>query len=133
MDVKQIVVDTNVLIDVLNGQGNFAALLGRAARVLVPTIVLGELHAGFSDTRADHAKRKAVERFLAISSVEIVTISEETVGFYATIHRQLRKAGTPIPQNDVWIAALAMEHGAVLCTRDADFKAVANLRIVPEE
>jgi len=130
--MSSIVVDSNVLIDVINGCGDYAALLGKADEVLVPLIVLGELHAGFSGTRADRAKRRAVERFLEIPSVRTVTLSEETVGFYASVRRQLKRAGTPIPQNDIWIAALTLEHGAALCTRDADFKAVANLRLVPE-
>ena len=52
--------------------------------------------------------------------------------FYASVRRQLKRAGTPIPQNDIWIAAQTLEHGAALCTRDADFKAVANLRLVPQ-
>ena len=131
--MTSIVVDSNVLIDVINGRGDYAVLLGKADEVLVPLIVLGEIQSGFSDTSADRAKRKAVENFLAISSVQAITLTEETVGFYAAVHRQLKQAGTPIPQNDVWIAAQTLEHGAVLCTRDTDFKAVANLRLVPEE
>ena len=130
--MTNVVVDSSVLIDVINGRGDFAVLLGKAEKVLVPLIVLGEIHAGFSDTRADSAKRKAVEKFLAIPSVQTITITEDTIGFYAAVRRQLKKAGTPIPQNDVWIAAQALEHGAVLCTLDNDFKVVANLRLVPE-
>jgi tRNA(fMet)-specific endonuclease VapC len=132
MAMNCVVVDANVLIDVINGRGDYAVILGKAAKVLVPLIVLGEIHAGFSNTHADRAKRRAVENFLNIPSVETITLSEETVGFYAAIRRQLKQAGTPIPQNDVWIAAQTLEHGAVLCTRDDDFKAVANLRLVPE-
>ena len=130
--MSSIVIDSNVLIDVINGCGDYADTLGKADEVLVPLIVLGELHAGFSDTRSDHAKRRAVERFLEIPSVRTVTLTEETVGFYASVRRQLKRAGTPIPQNDIWIAAQTLEHGAALCTRDTDFKAVANLRLVPE-
>ena len=100
--MSSIVIDSNVLIDVMNGCGDYAARLGKADEVLVPLIVLGE------------------------------PLAEETVGFYASVRRQLKRAGTPIPQNDIWIAAQTLEHGAALCTRDADFKAVANLRLVPE-
>lgn len=131
--MKTVVVDTNVIIDIIRGDAVLPQLIGQFDRVLVPLVVLGELHAGFSETRADRAKRKAVERFLAVPSVQTATLTEETVGCYASIHRQLKKAGTPIPQNDVWIAAVAMEHGAVLCSRDRDFRAVANLRIIPED
>jgi tRNA(fMet)-specific endonuclease VapC len=130
--MNSIVIDSNVLIDVINGCGDYADTLGKAEEVLVPLIVLGELHAGFSDTRSDHAKRRAVERFLEIPTVRTITLTEETVGFYASVRRQLKRAGTPIPQNDIWIAAQTLEHGAALCTRDTDFKAVANLRLVPE-
>lgn len=130
--MSRIVIDSNVLIDVINGCGDHADTLGKAEEVLVPLIVLGELHAGFSDTRSDHAKRKAVARFLEIPSVRTITLTEDTVGFYASVRRQLKRAGTPIPQNDIWIAAQTLEHGAALCTRDTDFRAVANLRLVPE-
>lgn len=91
--MSSIVIDSNVLIDVMNGCGDYAATLGKADEVLVPLIVLGELHAGFSDSKADHAKRRAVERFLEIPSVRTVTLTEETVGFYASGRRQLKRAG----------------------------------------
>ena len=122
-------IDTNVLIDAI--AGGCADRLGRADRVLLPTPVLGEFVAGLDATRRGRAARAALARFLAIATVETVTLTAETAECYGTILRQLRKAGTPIPTNDVWIAALALEHGAALVTDDAHFRRVANLRILP--
>ena len=130
--MSKVVIDTNVLIDFLAGRRDCSELFFKASGVLVPLVVIGEFLAGLSDTRADAARRNALELFLAMSSVEKITFTEETAQWYASIHRQLRQAGTPIPQNDVWIAAQTLEHGAVLCTRDGDFRAVANLRIVED-
>lgn len=128
----RIVIDTNVIIDFIAGRRDYSKLFFKASSVFVPLVVLGEFQAGLSDSRADTAGRKALERFLAMPSVKKITLTDETAQWYGVIHRQLKKAGTPIPQNDVWIAAMAMEHGAVLCTRDGDFRAVANLRIASE-
>ena len=131
--MKTVAIDTNILIDMFHGDETFRKLLASASRILVSPVVYAEFMAGFDDTRAGRAAKERFKRFLELPVVFFPTMGRETADLHTTIHRQLRKAGTPIPQNDVWIAALAMEHGAVLCTRDADFKAVANLRIVPEE
>lgn len=130
--MKTIALDTNIIIDIISGKMRNVAVFDTADRVIVPMVVLGELYAGFDDTRRSRAKRAAIDKLLKLHSVETVTLTMDTVGYYAAIRRQLKASGTPIPQNDVWIAAQTMEHGAVLCTRDSDFRAVVNLRILPE-
>ena len=81
--------------------------------------------------RRGRAARAGLARFLAIPTVETVSLTTDTAECYGTVFRQLKKAGTPIPTNDIWIAALALEHGAVLVSDDAHFQRVANLRILP--
>ena len=126
----KLLVDTNTLIDLVAGGGN-AETLGRADKVLLPIPALGEFVAGLDSTRRGRAARAGLARFLAIPTVETVSLTTGTAECYGTVFRQLKKAGTPIPTNDIWIAALALEHGAVLVSDDAHFQRVANLRILP--
>lgn len=130
--MKTIAVDTNIFIDMLHGDETFRKTLASSQSILVSPVVCSEILVGFDDTRAGRAAKERFRRFLELPIVSVPPIDRGTAELHAEIRRQLRKAGTPIPQNDIWIAAMAMEHGAVLCTRDGDFRAVANLRIVAE-
>ena len=131
--MKTVAIDTNVLIDMFHGDETFRKELASADRILVSPVVYAEFIAGFDDTRAGRAAKDRFRKFLEQPVVFFPGIGREPAELHAVVHRQLKQAGTPIPQNDVWIAAQTLEHGAVLCTRDTDFKAVANLRLVPEE
>ena len=128
-----IAIDTNVLIDMFHGDETFRKVLASADRLLVSPVVYAEFMAGFDETRAGRAAKDRFRKFLERPMVFLPSIGRDTADLNATIRRQLKQAGTLIPQNDVWIAAQTMEYGAVLCTRDDDFKAVTNLRLVPEE
>lgn len=117
----KIVLDTNRYADLCRGDPAVAATLARAEAVLLPFVVLGELRAGFvSGTRA-RANERHLQRFLATPGVDVLLASEETTVHYAHLHRQLREQGTPIPTNDLWIAALVSEHRLTLYTRDEHF------------
>jgi tRNA(fMet)-specific endonuclease VapC len=61
--------------------------------------------------------------------VKIFTIDEKTSEYYALIYSQLRKKGKPIPTNDIWIAATAIQHDLILFTYDSDFKSIENLKL----
>ena len=78
--------------------------------------------------RSEEARNEAVlRRFLLKPGVGILYAGEQTTHHYANVYRQLRKQGTPIPTNDMWIAALVLEHSLVLCARDAHFDALAQI------
>lgn len=101
-----------------------------ASEILLNAVVLGELRVGFlKGTRLDKNLAELAE-FLASPRVSVVAISETTAERYATILRSLQQAGAPIPTNDVWIAASAMEHGAKLLTTDRHYSRV--LQIIAE-
>lgn len=93
----------------------------QAPSILVPSIALGELLAGFEvgGRRLEH--RRELTEFQRSPRVGIVLITEDTAERYARIYAHLRTAGRPIPTNDLWIAASAMEHGAELLTTDRHF------------
>jgi len=101
-----------------------------ARTVLVPFVVLAELRAGFAVGTLGRANERFLQRFLAKAGVEVVYATDATTHCYAALYRQLRQQGTPVPTNDLWIAALVTEHGARLCTRDAHFEKLAQLDVV---
>lgn len=98
-----------------------------ADEVWLPFIVLGELRAGFAvGTQGPH-NEAVLRRFLLKSRVGVLYADDQTTHHYSAVYRQLRKQGTPIPTNDIWIAALVLEHSLVLFARDAHFDLLPQL------
>ena len=93
----------------------------RAKSVLVPSIVLGELRVGFrlGTRRVENEER--LRQFIEESVVAILDVDDEAASHYADIVVELRRRGTPIPTNDIWIAALAAREGATVLTSDGHF------------
>ena len=117
----RIALDTNRYVDFARGDQPLVELLEHAEEIFLPLIVLAELRAGFAvGTRGAH-NEGGLRRFLLRSGVSILFPDEQTTHHYAAAFRQLRQQGTPIPTNDLWIAALVMQHQLVLCSRDAHF------------
>ena len=117
----KLAVDTNACRLLMEGEEG-AVLLGRTAeRLLMPVPVLAELRFGFLNGTRGRANEATLARFLDRPRVEILRCDEGTSVRYAELKLQLKKLGTPIPINDVWIAALVLQHGATLFTRDTDF------------
>jgi tRNA(fMet)-specific endonuclease VapC len=90
--------------------------------------VLGELLGGFAAGMREPKNRAELARFLESPRVEVLPITAETADSYALVYTGLRRKGQPIPTNDLWIAASALEHGAALLTRDAHFTKIDGLR-----
>ena len=128
--MKRIVLDTNFLIPFLKDPRSPAKLISGYDEVLLPAIVIGEFRAGLFNTKAGRQNRLALEQFLQKSSVSIVPVTEATAGMYAKVFQALRDGGHPIPQNDMWIAASAIEHGADIATADEHFSFVPMLTVV---
>ena len=116
-----IVLDTNAYSELVKGSARVAQAMSRAARVVVPFIVLAELRAGFAVGSKRALNEKQLDVFLAKPGVEVMHTNDDTVLVYAAIYAQFRKSGRMIPTNDIWIAALAMQHHLVLCSDDAHF------------
>ena len=96
-------------------------MLEHADAILVPFVVMAELRCGFiKGTRARH-NEEVLARFLSRPDVAVLYADEQTTHHYAAVFDQLRKQGTPIPTNDMWIAALSLQHGLALYARDAHF------------
>jgi len=122
--------DTNAYSTFSRGRDELTAVLERADRVYLPTTVLGELFAGFRlGTRYD-GNAAELDAFLKRPGVGIVTPTREVAERYGVIVRQLREQATPLPTNDIWIAASALELGARLVSYDAHFENVPGLLVV---
>jgi len=103
----------------------------RSETVAVPAIVLGELHSGFRQGTRLAENTAQLAQFLSKPSVRVLDVTEETALRYAEVDVFLRKKGRPIPRNDVWIAAVALEHGLQLLTLDEHFREIPLLLIQP--
>jgi len=121
-----VILDTNGLSAVADGDVALEPILRQAVDVAVPVIALGEYIYGIRQSR----DRGRYERWLekSIRSYRILFVDEETAVYYATVRGELKKAGTPIPGNDVWIAALARQHDLAVLSRDRHFDLVPGLR-----
>jgi predicted nucleic acid-binding protein len=89
--------------------------------VCVNAVILGELLSGFSLGRMEASNLQYLEKFLESPRCQVLPMAKETAKRYAHIYGMLRKSGTPVPTNDLWIAATAMEHGLTVVTRDSHF------------
>ena len=127
--MRRVLLDTNVLIDLLRTPDAFVEVLGAYDRIVLTPTIVGEFRAGISDTRLGRANLLALEEFMATPDVEEVPLTSETGACYARIFRALKAAGTPIPTNDIWIAAAAIQHACPLLTSDAHFSLVPSLAL----
>ena len=126
----KLALDTNRYVDLMRGDGEVRARVETARSVLLPFVVLAELRAGFLVGAQGRVNERYLQRFLGKPGVDVAYATDGTTHHYASLYRQLRQQGTPIPTNDLWIAALVIEHGASLCSRDAHFQRLAQLDVV---
>lgn len=124
-----VLLDTSAYSAFKRGSQAILSALRRPRDVLVPSTVVGELLAGFARGSRREQNERDLDAFLSRARVREVHITHATAERYAAIHAALREAGTPIPTNDVWIAAAAMEHGAELLTFDRHFVSVAQILV----
>lgn len=97
------------------------ALVEHAEAVFLPFVVVAELRAGFAYGKRQAENEGALRRFLQRNGVSVLFPDDQTTHQYAAIYRQLRKQGTPIPINDMWVAALVLQHNVALHARDRHF------------
>ena len=126
MEVR-VALDTNRITDLFRGDIALAEQLSTAEEVWIPLIVLGEIKAGFQGGTQQRQNEGLLTGLLAKPTVGVLLPSRETAEHYARIFVQLRRAGTPVPDNDLWIAALALEHDLTLVTRDRHFARIPQL------
>lgn len=116
------ILDTNALSAFVDGDAGVGEALRREPRAAIPVIVLGEFRYGVAESR----HRAAYEAWLKshLPHFEVLAVTEETSVAYAALRVALRRSGRPIPANDAWIAALALQHRLPLLSRDEHFDVV---------
>jgi tRNA(fMet)-specific endonuclease VapC len=120
------IVDTNALSALADGDSAAVAEFEQAGRVAVPVVVLGEYRFGIAQLRT----RSEYEAWLLelLLSATVLDVTDDTTIHYAEVRLELKRNGTPIPSNDVWIAALARQHGFPILSRNKHFDAVGRIR-----
>lgn len=120
------ILDTNALSAFVDGDAALGEILRRQSRAAIPVIVLGEFRYGIAGSR----HRSSYEKWLAdhLRRFDILAVTEETAIAYAALRQTLKESGQPIPANDAWIAALALQHRLPLLSRDRHFDVVPDLR-----
>lgn len=119
--------DTNAYVELLKGNAEVAALVRDAEQLVFSTVVVGELLFGFRNGNRYEKNHTLLDEFLSQPWVALQTVTRITADRFGRIAAALRKSGTPIPTNDIWIAAHAFETGAELITFDRHFDEVRGL------
>jgi tRNA(fMet)-specific endonuclease VapC len=122
--MNRLLLDTSAYSALMRGSETVRELIGRADELFLNSVILGELLAGFEGGTRARRNRGILDDFLSNPRVASLAIDDETAERYAVILNHLRRAGTPIPTNDIWIAASAMQHGLKLLTADRHFLSV---------
>jgi len=127
--MKKIVIDTNVYSAILKGIINHQSIFNKFEQIILPTIVIGELRAGFQLGDKTKQNEKDLQNVIANNNVQVLSIELSTTSFYATIFKELRKKGKSIPTNDLWIAAICVEQSATIASLDKHFTYVSGLKV----
>ena len=117
----KVALDTNRYTDFCRDVKETVHLIEEAEEVLMPFVVLGEVRGGFAHGTRQSANERTLRQFLLRDGVSVLFADDQTTYQYASLYRQLRMQGTPIPTNDIWLAALVLQHNLVLHARDRHF------------
>ncbi|TKB25835.1 type II toxin-antitoxin system VapC family toxin [Desulfopila sp. IMCC35006] len=125
--MNKILIDTNIYSAALRGDPEVVQILRHVIHIGICAVSLGELLSGFKGGNREQENKKSLGFFLDSPRVAIYSIDEYTAEYYSAILNQLKKLGTPIPTNDIWIAASAFQHGLQLYTLDKHFANIEGL------
>lgn len=127
--MRPILIDTNAYTAFKLADKSIVDIINHAEIIGISPVVLGELLSGFDCGSKPQKNREELQQFLRSSRIRLYSITSDTANFYSQVYVALKTKGNPIPTNDMWIAAQALENGCVLCTYDKHFKAVDGLLI----
>ncbi|KFC24031.1 MULTISPECIES: type II toxin-antitoxin system VapC family toxin [Chryseobacterium group] len=121
------VLDTNIIIDLFRGDEKTKSFL-KNFDFEIPVFVVGELFYGAENSSKKEKHFEQIKKFT--ENVSIINSTEETARIYASVKSLLKQQGTPIPENDIWIAAISIENDKSLVTNDQHFSLIKNLKII---
>jgi tRNA(fMet)-specific endonuclease VapC len=125
--MNKVLIDTNIYSLAMKGETEIVKALRKIDQIGFSAISIGELYSGFKGGRKESINREELHLFMDSPRVIVHPVDEETADFYAAILNDLRLKGTPIPTNDIWIAAHAFQFGYKLFTMDKHFDEIAGL------
>ena len=125
--MKKVLIDTNIYSLAMKGEANVVNTLRRIDQIGFSAISIGELLSGFKGGRRETENREELNIFLDSPRVIVHSIDEGTADFYASVLTNLKVAGTPIPTNDIWISAVAFQHGYKIFSNDKHFNLIPGL------
>ena len=128
--VKRIALDTNAAIGILNNQSEVYDILSKYDSICLPVTVCGELIFGAKNSKLSAKNEKRYFEF--INSTELLEIDLVVAEIYASVRLNLKKKGTPIPENDIWIAAICIANEIPLYTFDKHFQNIKGIILVRE-
>ncbi|MBI3795151.1 MAG: type II toxin-antitoxin system VapC family toxin [Nitrospinae bacterium] len=118
--------DTNIIIGIFSGNAEILNNFANASESFAPSIAIGELYYGAHKSSKNKDNFSKIEEFA--NTISVISCDESTAKIYGGIKYRLKEKGNPIPENDLWIAAVAIQHDLTLVTRDAHFLAVDELK-----
>jgi len=130
--MRKILLDTNAYVSYLRGDEKVLSWLSQADEVYLSVFVLGELFAGFREGEREKENKEILENFLQKSTVSLINASRDTAEIFGLVKGSLKRIGHPIPANDIWIGAHALETGSILLTYDRHFASIPGLRVWDE-
>lgn len=128
--MSRLLIDTNIYSHALKGDPTVVEELQKATGIAIASISVGELLSGFKAGSREKENRAELAQFLDAPRVRLYGIDEETAEFYSDVLNRLKTAGKPIPTNDIWIAAVALQHGFKLYSKDRHFQYVQGLLLL---
>ncbi len=123
-----VVLDTNIVIALFRQEESVLEPIRQGAVIHVPIIVVGELYFGAAKSQRKEENQQRIEQLTG--HVTLLYCLDDTPRYYAQIKQELKQKGRPIPENDIWIAALAQEYGLPLVSRDQHFAYIDNLSLI---
>ncbi len=125
--MKKVLIDTNIYSLAMKGDSEVVKVLRTIDLIGFSSISAGELYSGFKGAGREDKNREELDIFLDSPRVVVHPIDMETAEFYASILNNLKVAGTPVPTNDIWVAAAAFQHGYKIFTKDKHFDLIPGL------
>ncbi len=125
-----VLLDTNAYVAIKKGNSSAISLLYQANTIAINAVIMAELLAGFTLGNKEKQNVEEFNYFLKLPQCKFLSINQEIAKYYAQIFKQLKLSGNPIPTNDIWIAASALQHELTLFTYDKHFKSIQNLKLV---
>ena len=125
--MKKILIDTNIYSEFKRNNTEIIEILRSVEYIAISTTILGEIYSGFKLGSKEKQNCHELDLFLDSPRVNFLSLDETTAEIYAAVFKQLKSKGKPIPTNDIWIAATAIQHGLSLLTLDKHFDNIAGL------